>query len=420
MMIHSYQRVGAVVWALALVAGGVACGAQGEAPDETGQSEDAVLGGLPATSPVFDAVGAVYGVGGPQVPFCTATLIAPDQILGSISCMPVAEGGQTTFRVGARADQPKQTVAVRRWVGMYDNLWSKPGPDGGRAPSALSQGLAIGYLDRPLTITPLPVGNFKRAGIGRRYIVMGYGEQSDRPGFVADAGPGVPPSIVGRRRLGSMTLRALEGDRFWETQYKTFDDYVTADAVISGTPSKAGDPAYRAQHLASWEERLTDADAVLGGGPGDAASSGAGDTGAPILGVLNGKLTILGLSSTNRYLGPRPGFNPAHVPVIAATFGSEATYFLGSRKACGQISAYGDCAADKIVRCTTPNEGAPRLIETDCAEIGFQCGSFGTFFNRPNAPRQCIPGCETNADCAGIVGTPGTCKAGRCTWASVP
>jgi hypothetical protein len=282
--------------------------------------------------------------------------------------------------------------------------------------------MAIGYLAEPVVgVTPLPTGNFSRTDLGKRFAIVGYGEQSDRPTLAPGASDTRPASVVGKRRLGAMTLRALAGDRLWEPQYPTFDAFVTDDAKWDQDPTLAADPTYRADHVASWDRRLTDADAILGGVSGDAASAGPGDSGAPILGLVGGKITILALSSKVNYLGPRPApFNPASLPLTAATFGSDAQYFLASRPACGLASASGDCNGETIVRCTSPNEGAPQLLETDCAAVGLQCGSFGRAFNVPSSPHQCIPACATDADCTGIVAAAGTCTAGRCTWKNFP
>lgn len=388
--------------------------------EEAGAASDELIGGTAANAPLFDAVGAVFGGADAGREFCTATLIAPDQILGTTACVST-NGGATKFRIGPNALRPKQTIDIRAWTAVQPGLWEDRLPDGGLAPSALTSGIAIGYLAQPAQgVRPLKVGSFSREDLGKRFPVLGFGEQSDRPTLPPDAGDTRPGSVTNARRVGFMTLRALEGDRFWETQYRTFEEYVMADAILDKDPALASDPAYIAKHRITWERRLTDADSVLGGGPRDAKAAG-GDSGGPIIAVVNGQLTILGLVSNWRYLGPRPApFNFAWVPVLAATFGHEATYFINSRAACGTVDALGSCEGQTIVRCTTPNEGAPQIVSTPCGDLGMNCTSFGTTFFVPNAPLQCVPPCETDAECVGYTRAPGTCVASRCTWASVP
>lgn len=406
---------------LVTMLGATACGTTPVKEESSDTSLDALIGGAPANAHIFDAIGTIYGpdakTGAPKL-FCTATLIAPDRILTNPNCFlgidgpSSVKGKKHTFRLGANSMAPTASIEISGWTNMYA-LEGQP-----LAASDSGGALAIGILSKPVTnVTPLPIGQFKASDLNKTFALVGFGDQSDRPMLDPTQDASVlPPAKAGERRIGSMTLQAREGGHYWAVQYPTFEAYLADAAKYDGDPNLAKDPAYKAEQLAEWNKPLTDADAVLGGKPCDASATGA-DTGAPILGRVNGKLTVLAVAAKWRYLGPRPKpFNPFLMPLSAAAIGVDARHFIASRAACGLVSSRGDCVGETIVRCGDSNEGSPKLFKNDCATVGLFCAQPPIFRDGyPEVPLSCNPGCTTNAECSSLF-KGGTCNAGKCVW----
>ena len=67
----------------------LAAGCVAEVPDEdVSQNEDGILGGIPAKSKKYDAIGVLYGVRPTgAAPICTGTLIGPHTVLTAGHCV---------------------------------------------------------------------------------------------------------------------------------------------------------------------------------------------------------------------------------------------------------------------------------------------------------------------------------------------
>jgi hypothetical protein len=406
----------------------VACAGSNSDPVEiTAESTDAVIGGSPANAS-FDAVGTIYGPGpdGKRQLLCTATLIGADRVLTDAGCFVGPDGPDSVhgvkheFRVGPDSAAPYATFPIRGWTRMHNLRLSASGAPGSPSTAGGPSGaaLAMGFLSRPVTdVKPLPLGVFAAADVGKPFAVVGFGQQSDRPHVDPGQEASLPPSITGTRRMGTMTLRAIEGGGLWKAQYPSFEAYVKDAAKYEGDPALAKDPAFRNDHLAIWNKPLTDADAVLGGRPGNAAAAEA-DVGGPILKRVEGTLTLVAVVRNWRYMGPRPNpFNPFLMPMVAATFGHEGKHLVASRSACGLVSTWGDCVGDAIVRCSGSNEGVPHIVKNDCAAIGMKCleiPGFSASSGLADHERRCVEPCASSTECAAR--GEGECKDHKCQW----
>ena len=231
----------AISWKTFMLATAVAASACAVEDDaDLGVDSDNILGDTTTTGASFDAIGAlgVEGAHGRYTPFCTATLIAPTQVLTSETCAERYPAAKIAFLVGAKARQPRQTVRAR---GVAAEETLSGGVQG------VGSDVAIVHLAAPVTgVSPLPVATLGTNLVHRRFDVVGYGVRDDH-------------GRRDERRRGSMELVGI-GDRHYG-------------------------------------QRLLDGVEAWFGGDHDDADLCHGDEGSPALRTVGGTLTVFGVAS---------------------------------------------------------------------------------------------------------------------------
>jgi len=302
-----------------------------------------IIGGFPARSAKYDAVGAL-GVpdGAGYFPFCTASLITPTAVITAQHCIDNLQG--VSFLIGFDARTPKRAIPVLGGAGESTI-------EGGFV--GLGSDVAIVHLAEPVTdITPLALGDLNDGMVGVRLMAMGYGVQDNN-------------NTAGTRFLGSETFNGVGGN-FLAYLYGDLEGFRPHYADLAGWV-KQYYPTPEDVFAAS--ELLPDYEAHFGGRAGDAQDC-YGDSGGPILRSVNGQLTTYGVVS-----GGWSSENLAcDLGGVYATFGPAARTFITRELACPMIPLAGKCDGDTVIRCATPEEGGYRPLSTDCGELGLTCG----------------------------------------------
>jgi len=110
----------------------------------------------------------------------------------------------------------------------------------------------------------------------------------------------------------------------------------------------------------------------VGNAPGNAQPC-YGDSGGPLLRMVNGDLTIYGVTSG----GLSSSTMLCDFGGVYASFGPEVASFLKTSPAwkdpCENVSRLGACKKSSSNRCTYPGEGKRRVVVTDCSLLGQNC-----------------------------------------------
>jgi hypothetical protein len=293
----------------AAAAAGAACAVD---DDDLRVDSDDILGDTATTGARFDAIGAlaVVDAHGRTTPFCTATLIAPTQVLTSQRCAERHSPSKVAFLVGARARQPKQIIRARGVAAEESVGGDRGGVQG------VGADVAIVHLSAPVTgVTPLPVAPLGASLVGRRFDVVGYGVRDDH-------------GRRDERRRGSMELVGVGGRHYGQ--------------------------------------RLLDGVEAWLGGDHDDADLCHGDEGGPALRTVDGALTVFGVASWF----PRGCYGGA----IYAIVSDAVVDLIARETACPLIPAAGTCDGDVAIRCSAPGEGPLRPLSTDCSTLLQTCG----------------------------------------------
>jgi len=244
-------------------------------PSELAEAEDELIGGVPATSPRLNAVGALAEVrpDGSLFAFCTATLVTPTMLVTAEHCVhdPDLVPDQTRFLIGPDARSPQRVVRVKD--STFEDTIS-----GGFI--GLGADVGIVHLAEPVTdIAPIPYAPFEPSRVGQRFNVLGYGVQD-------------VDQNSDTRVLGSLTLRGV-GGRVFERIFGSFEEFVRQGALLD--PPLSTDPVVQRKDFD--ETLLLDVyEAWLGFQPGDAQTC-FGDSGGPVIQKKNGKQTIFAVVS---------------------------------------------------------------------------------------------------------------------------
>jgi hypothetical protein len=371
-----------------------------EAEPET--AAEALIGGVPIDSRVFDAIGAIVQKlpDGTLLPFCSGTVVEEDAVLTAKHCLiTIPEGETAYFATGPDARHPRQLVPI---VGR---TWDRDVRGGAMG---LGSDTAVAHLAPHALrgISPIEVGTLEPGDVGRPFVSVGYGIQAIQD--PTNPAPGTPP--FGTRRAGVIKLRGIAG-KVYELTYGSFQGFV--DAVLAGNgvpPGTPLSPEDTAGLKAAYDQLLLlpGYEAYFGGGKYDAETS-SGDSGGPMLGFRRGRVRVFAVTSGSRAVDANVK-DPALLGGIYATIGPQTKHLIESAERCGSLSEWGRCETGRPIaeRCSDLGEGRPHRVEQSCGAAGTVCS------NTPQGAA-CTPRCAKDADCNGIA-PGGTCSAGTCSF----
>jgi hypothetical protein len=326
-------------------------------------TDDNIVGGVDARGKALDAVGYLYaakadGTGGGS---CTATLIAPSLVLTAKHCVladltsmspqtMLDAGGKLGFRIGSDARTSTRDVFASEVRTCALGVGGSAG---------LGCDVAVLRLSEPVTdITPIPVATTPLGSdlIGQTFTAVGFGTQD------------APSTIFGTRKMASLTLQATSGPGLHAT-FASYDDFAAFIDRTEGTGFVAAQGTFYRQR---YDLPLLDGyEAQLGGADGNAQIC-HGDSGGPLLKVVDGKLAVYGVAST-----VVSGIKQVceNAGGVYATFGpdAQALFAEAAHDPCESVPAAGTCEGDVVVRCSRADEGARRVLRTDCSLLAQRC-----------------------------------------------
>ncbi|MEP6653852.1 MAG: trypsin-like serine protease [Myxococcales bacterium] len=377
------------------------------------KSDQNIIAGFAANSPVLDAMGSLVihfdtpppgFTLPPSQELCGATLVAPETVLTAKHCALIVPfitsiGGRLTFAVGPDSARPKWEVNI-----VATEL--APGDVGGFV--GVGHDVAVMHLESPITgIVPVAIAELSDEQIGQPFAAIGYGVQDNTGAF-------------GTRRLGTQTLRSRQG-RVFETMFDNFENFfewfqtgavpgdsdnagLAGDAGVSdgdggmvpppppsrdgappppvrdGAPPPPPPPPPTLEEIARqiYETTLLDEgyEVVTGGAPGDAQPC-FGDSGSSLIRRHDGQFVSFGVVSGG--LGSRDSI--CDMGTVYATFGPGVREFVDRANQwvdpCGNLDSRGTCDGNSAVRCTNLLEGRRRLVSFDCGALDMTCNTSG-------------------------------------------
>jgi hypothetical protein len=222
----------------------------------------------------------------------------------------------------------------------------------------------------PLEGAPtVKLGGLEAANIGQGFAGIGYG--------IADNN-----DTSETRRIGGLTLRALEGRTFelllgsFEAFFKENRGIVVPAECVNPTPEAAATDLCK---LVETDRKLYESTTLEQMGDmflsGEAGSQPCfGDSGGPLLRANEaGELVAYGVVSGG--LGS-DDLRCDH-GAIYARFTPDVLTFLEQSMAwqdpCAGIPELGQCSESRARRCSSLSEGKRRVVEVDCATLGMRC-----------------------------------------------
>ncbi len=354
--------------------------------NEPGQSEitdrdDAIFAGFDVKTTTLDAVGSL-GVelrwpdrsgpvpangGSPAMyfPICTATLVGPNAVLTAKHCTWLFDIFPMYWAPGS--ENAKEPTKKYRLV---DAILASPSTGGS---IGIGADVAVFFTDETPSVAPIATadGALTTADLGRKFYAIGYGSQNNLQGGGL--------SLTGERKLGTLTLNAIEGKKFqllfgsWEA----FLDNLAGMGV--SIEACLADPACAESLEKTWAtDMFPRYEAYLGNQPGDAQAC-HGDSGGPLLGTVfdastnTHRRSIHGVVSHGWFTPEQRCYGNFY-----ATFGPEVQPLLAQALTwvdpCGDVTEQGSCMGGVATRCTRPKEGKRRVTSVDCAPLGLTCG----------------------------------------------
>jgi hypothetical protein len=267
---------------------------------DAGAEPTPITDGTTADDASYDAIGVLHS----ERPglFCTGTLISPTVVLTAKHCIKQGHPN-VTFRVGVDGRNPERSIPATP-------LMVSPLDAQGMMNDASDVGLYA--LGSPITdIAPLPVyrGPIPESMVRSTFEAVGYGIVEDDPS------PSVAAASRGLRQRGPLTLRAVKGKAL-EAIFGSTETLLEFMEQKEGTLTPE-----RRERLTRYYDTplLTDYEAYLGLGPGDARPC-MGDSGGPLVGRQDGVMTVFGVVSGSI---KSPQASCSHLGEGYATFGPE-------------------------------------------------------------------------------------------------
>lgn len=151
---------------LCVVAG---CASHAIDAEDSDQTEGALIGGIPAKSVKFNAIGSLYGVRPTgSAPICTGTLIGPHTVLTAGHCVHpkgapfnIIDRYPVFFAIGADSSKPTKTIRA---------IWGAESP-------VADADIGIYQLEEDADAAPIPVATqaLTASDVGTPLTMVGYG-----------------------------------------------------------------------------------------------------------------------------------------------------------------------------------------------------------------------------------------------------
>lgn len=358
------------------------------APEAT--STDEVVGGTPADSRIYDAVGALVTVAddGTVEPFCTAWLVSPRVAVTAKHCLiTTPREREIFFAVGPDGTDPRRLYAVdgRVWERTIEGGIMGLGSDTAAVHLARS---VRGII--PMLPVPMP-----QQLVGQSFEIIGYGRQDP---FDVNADFGV-------RLRGQVRLEAVGPSPYYPEIYE-------GDFASFLQDFAEGDPALEPAAQLTWASStlLQDYEGLT---QRTQSITAGGDSGGPLVKRIGPFAAGFGVTSGIAFLSGPNADRVVENYSVYGLLGPEAMHMIRSADVCGGVPEEGVCNGDVVERCSGRSEGRIRVISEDCA------AQSGTCARTPQGAR-CLPSCVTDADCSDSSGSAnGVCDAGQCTWSEV-
>jgi hypothetical protein len=255
-----------------------------EQPQPFGAATQEIIGGVPATSAAYAAVGALvyyHPDAGVLDVFCSGTLVAPKAITTARHCtssidLALESGLVPAFAIGPDAFNPVAVIPITDYVSAPAAPGKEKGllMDGGRD-------VAVAHLKSiPAGVKPARLGLFEDKMVGTAFDIAGYGVSN-------------PEFLYGQRFLGKATARALKGN--WYELLFNGSNKAFRSWYFNDSPSAQ---RTEAEAKAWWKDyKLENKYELLAGGLAGESVACHGDSGGPLLrGTTAATLTTYGVS----------------------------------------------------------------------------------------------------------------------------